>query len=80
MVSVGDLKFTVLAKCGEPVFKELVEEKTQFTYQGGLITASKVMVEEWVYDMGPGSFYYLLTFEGSKLVKIELAGRNRPGN
>ena len=64
LVRVGDHKFEVVNKCGEPVSKELV---------GYTITKDnkrELKIEEWVYGPRNG-YYYLLIFEGAKLVEIK---------
>lgn len=66
LVSEGDSKLEVLEKCGEPLSKEIVGYiKYRRQWYG-----KTVKLEEWIYDI-PGGYYYLLTFEGSRLVKVE---------
>jgi len=65
LVSVGDRKFEVEAKCGTPKSKEVISEvkvKTRYLNKTQL-------VEEWLYDLRYG-WWDVLTFRGSKLVKI----------
>ena len=65
LVSVGDTKFDVLSRCGEPVLKEIIGYGDQDNLQ---------KVEVWIYDaksLGIGSFDYQLVFRGLKLVKIK---------
>jgi Protein of unknown function (DUF2845) len=66
LVSVGDRKFTVGKKCGEPVSREFIGERT--TMDKGQERTDDI--EEWVFDLRYG-FFDILTFEGGKLVKIE---------
>ena len=66
LVSVGDRKFEVEKKCGEPFSREFVGERTYL--QGGKERTD--YIEEWVYDLRYG-FYDILTFEGGRLVRIE---------
>ena len=63
LVNVGDLKFEVLNRCGEPLSKELL---------GFKLTDGKrreFKIEQWVYGPWNG-FYYVLLFEGGVLVEI----------
>ncbi len=65
LVSVGDRKFQVEAKCGTPKSKEVVSEvkvKTRYLNK-------KQVVEEWLYDIRYG-WWDLLIFQGSRLVRI----------
>jgi hypothetical protein len=72
LVSTGDTKAKVLIRCGEPILKEVVGEKSVYRKFFGLwIGSSTVIVEKWTYDLGYGKFLRILTFEGDKLVKIE---------
>ena len=69
LVSVGDSKTDVLAKCGEPSLKDShVEEfrdKLDGTERNVLVT-----VEEWTYNLGPTRFVRILTFRNSRLTDI----------
>jgi len=66
LVSVGDRKFTVAHKCGEPISRELVGERT--CMERGQERTD--YIEEWIFDLRYG-FFDILTFEGGKLIKIE---------
>lgn len=76
-IHVGDSKFMVSQKCGEPVSKESMEKKVEVQYGSGQAQAKIIKVEQWIYDMGPGSFYYRLTFEDGILVEIKPIGRHK---
>jgi len=77
-VSPGDSKSKVLAACGEPLYKEVVEEKTAWTVQGGggsySGTSETVIIERWTYKLRR-NYYSKLTFEGDILVDIENSRR-----
>jgi hypothetical protein len=66
LVTEGDSRATVLAKCGEPVdrFVYVVEKKV-----GDSIV--NIVVEEWTYNLGPYEFLYFLTFANGKLQEIQ---------
>ncbi|GEJ58879.1 DUF2845 domain-containing protein [Anaeromyxobacter diazotrophicus] len=53
---LGDRTFDVLAKCGEPVFRDLRRRET--------------VIEVWTYDFGPSSFVRYVELEGGRLVRI----------
>ena len=77
IVSVGDSKFDVLAKCGEPTTKdtrvEEFKEKLDDTERKVFIT-----VEEWTYNLGPNRLMRILTFRNSKLTDIRTGGYGYP--
>ena len=64
LVSVGDRKFEVWDKCGEPRYLD----ETGYTLGG--YERRELSVQEWVYGPENGMFS-ILTFEGSRLVRIE---------
>jgi hypothetical protein len=79
IISVGDKKFDILAKCGEPTFRDWREEEVAETFYDPLlkrIVTRKVhiLIEEWTYNLGPHSLVYFLIFENSKLAKIKTGG------
>jgi hypothetical protein len=64
LVSLGDRRFEVLQKCGEPAFRDLVG------YSLGPNDRREYPIEEWVYGPSNGMLS-ILTFEGSRLRTIE---------
>ena len=73
LVSVGDSKTDVLAKCGEPTLKdshvEEIRERLGDTERKVFVT-----VEEWTYNPGPTRFVRILTFRNSTLTDIRTGG------
>jgi hypothetical protein len=69
IVSVGDSKADVLAKCGEPSLKDTHVEEFREKLDGATRTVF-VTVEEWTYNLGPSRFVRILTFRNSKLSGI----------
>jgi len=64
LVSLGDRRFEVLQKCGEPAFRDLVG------YSLSPNERREYQIEEWVY--GPyNGMLSILTFEGTRLRTIE---------
>ena len=77
IVSVGASMSVVKSKCGEPTDTSVVEIKTKVTSRGsGVSDRDEISrVEEvWEYDFGKSKFMKTLTFEGTKLKKIETGG------
>lgn len=65
-VSVGDRKATVLLRCGEPLFAEVVSGDDE------------IKIEEWTYEpRGYKGFLRILTFRGGRLVDIAVAEKVR---
>ncbi len=79
LVHVGDPKYEVLNRCGEPHSASLVGERVRrLAVPYGPLhysTESLVPVEEWIYERGYGQFIRILTFEGDTLERIELGPR-----
>ncbi len=73
IISIGDSKTDVLAKCGAPALKnshvEEFKEKTDDTERSVFVT-----VEEWTYNLGPNRLTRILTFRNSKLTDIKTGG------
>ena len=61
-VRLGDSKYEVLTRCGEPVYREVVSGDDQ------------TKVEEWIYDSSTGH-KRILRFHGSRLSNIQRLSR-----
>ena len=84
---IGDAKFTIIKKCGQPVFKDTFCKSTQIIEQSPVATEiidqriivgnpnSCEQVEEWTYTPGSGQFVTLLIFQEGTLKSIRYAGR-----
>jgi hypothetical protein len=84
LVSVGDYKYDVLNKCGEPDHVEVREEVRSgrdLYVSGPVIPEGQVFrrspsisyyvtIEEWHYNLGGNRFIRYLTFENGRLIKI----------
>ncbi|MGE4543626.1 MAG: DUF2845 domain-containing protein [Pedobacter sp.] len=68
IVSKGDTKAEVLAKCGQPLLREYIGKDAEF--KDGYDTYSERIVEEWTYNFGPRKFMQILRFRGSTLIQI----------
>jgi len=88
VISTGATKGKVLVTCGEPILREIVETKGSEQTEGEIqnlgfgrsefssSTDSFITkVEIWTYNLGENQFLRILTFEGSKLVSIELGDK-----
>jgi hypothetical protein len=86
IISVGDRKFDVLRKCGEPSNVEVRQEirtrnlgsavlgpeKRIQIYPAPFLVDELVTIEEWEYNSGPTKFIRYLTFENGFLLSIAL--------
>jgi hypothetical protein len=86
LVSVGESRFEVLSKCGDPSWRDAWEEERLERvggvpyYDGSPYYASRVpifnnvhvWIEEWVYNRGPSRFIRVLRFENNRLINIEV--------
>jgi hypothetical protein len=85
LVAVGDSKYEVLKKCGDPTWVEtwlekriepysvepFVEGQRFYIPNPSFATVVYVTVEQWIYDRGRTQFTRVLTFENNRLMKIE---------
>jgi hypothetical protein len=66
IISVNDKLTTVSMRCDPPT---MATRRTVAT--GAYEYFRTIEVEEWVYNQGPTSFVYYLTFENGVLMRIE---------
>jgi uncharacterized protein DUF2845 len=74
VLSVGDTKSDVVAKCGDPFLKDVHQEELRERLESGEVRKTFVVVEEWTYNLGPNRFTRILTFRNNKLVDIKTGG------
>ncbi|HET7825700.1 MAG TPA: DUF2845 domain-containing protein, partial [Anaeromyxobacter sp.] len=71
----GETSYEVLARCGDPAFREAAEElrtRAVMGEHGRVLTESvSVLVEVWTYDFGPAAFVRHLTFEDGRLLRVD---------
>jgi hypothetical protein len=89
IVSTGDSKLDLLAKCGPATLVDRVEaRRSQVVTSGsaapaalaaGALAASSEAVETWTYDLGPSQFVRLVTIERGRVVRVETAGHGYTG-
>jgi hypothetical protein len=68
LARVGDLKPQVFRECGKPASST---SGAQYGHDG---TFPGVM-EEWIYNLGPGDYLYTLLFEEGQLIEIRRGDR-----
>ncbi len=71
IISTGDTMYYIRQVCGDPTSEQRVGERTTYSVQlgGDLKVKDEIYISEWVYQKDNG--FYLLTFEGSRLVNKE---------
>jgi hypothetical protein len=81
LVSEGDLRSEVAAKCGEPddVINQSSVMRRPVIWTGGrpyFIGEDyiEIPVENWIYNLGPNKLMRKLRFEGGVLTEIETLG------
>lgn len=90
LIHIGDSKFQVLGKCGEPTAKEVVGDQVSGGFASttrdraredrrpsqtrGTYTESSATLETWTYNCGSSEFSYNLTFRGQNLIEIKNLG------
>jgi hypothetical protein len=86
LVSTGDHMHEVRNKCGDPdaadqrVEKRTRKERVRRWVRGVAeeVTEEReveVVLDEWVYDLGPRRFIRTVTFENGRVVHVETGGR-----
>ena len=63
LVRVGDTKIDVIHRCGEPYFRELISGSDERS------------VEQWFYIPARTKFQRIVTFRGTRVVRIEVKTR-----
>ena len=81
-VNVGEMRATVLQRCGEPVVKESFCKPVDPQSVQRNATGSSVVVvppcenvDEWTYNPGYGQFMTTLQFQGGKVTAIKYGDR-----
>jgi hypothetical protein len=74
IVAPGDSRAEVLAKCGEPAWKEVREDTVTEALLANRTAVNFVTTEEWVYNFGSSALILFLRFQGDRLAVIETGG------
>jgi len=75
IVSIGDAKSEIIAKCGEPFFQNIISVETEKDKYNNKIQSEEVVVEQMTYNQGPNTLLKILTFKGGNLINIENGDR-----
>ena len=74
VVMVGDSKFEVITKCGEPSFEDFRQVEKIAQTGANEVTRWIIDIEELVYDFGPNRFIRIFEFENGVLAGISQGG------
>ncbi len=77
LVSVGDARIDLLARCGQPALREQrVEERWEGITDGTVGQGRRVtvVIEDWTYDFGRRSFSHVVTLVNGRIERIEPGG------
>ncbi|MCU0575792.1 MAG: DUF2845 domain-containing protein [Desulfobacterota bacterium] len=69
LISIGYSMYQIRNSCGAPDSEQVVGQKEVKEQRGQNKTDTTVYITEWTYNRDSG--IYILTFEGSKLIKKE---------
>ena len=73
LVNVGMIAVEVIARCGEPKSRSAEDVPVRArTPNGNVVVTGSARIERWTYARGQGQFDAVLTFDGDKLVRIDL--------
>jgi hypothetical protein len=69
LVTEGQYQYEVLERCGPPVEQHV---RTQYLgTRGGFMVLWPVVVEEWIYNLGPSRLQRRLLFQDGQLFQID---------
>ena len=76
LVQVGDRKWDVLEKCGDPEWTDqrIAVRGSRLRHPFGALEENRyeeVVIDEWIYNFGPRKFKQFLQFENGVLTKIQ---------
>jgi len=74
IVSVGDSTADVVAKCGEPAWRDKWEETIRERLDDHASPKVYITVEAWTYNLGPNQFLRIFTLRNGKVTDIRTGG------
>ncbi len=70
IISDGNTRADVIAKCGEPDWKDSHDEEFIERFDQGVRRKIFVTVEEWTYNFGPNQFTRIVTLKNGRVTDI----------
>jgi hypothetical protein len=77
IISTGDTKGEVLAKCGEPFYRTSHDEELREQLDENRSRKLVVTVEEWTYNFGPQRFMRIITVRNSRVIDVRTGSYGR---
>ncbi len=77
VISIGESKADIFAKCGEPFYRTSHDEEVWMPVGGTASRKVIVTVEQWTYNFGPQRFMRIITFRNDKVVDIRTGNYGR---
>ena len=78
IISRGESKGEVLAKCGEPFYRTSHDEELWEPMGATGSRRVAVTVEEWTYNFGPQRFMRIITFRNGRVVDVRTGNYGVP--
>jgi hypothetical protein len=70
IISTGDRKADVMAKCGEPDFRDSHQEEVTQRLDTTAHQRVYITVEEWTYNLGPSQFMRIVVLQNGTVTEI----------
>jgi len=77
IISIGDTKNEVVAKCGDPFYRTVHNEELWEPLGSNSSRKVVVNVEEWTYNFGPQRFMRIITFRNGRVVDVRTGDYGR---
>ena len=70
IISTDDRKADVVAKCGEPDFRDSHQEEITQRLDAATHQRVYISVEEWTYNLGPSQFMRIVVLKNGRVAEI----------
>jgi hypothetical protein len=70
IISTGDRNIDVVAKCGNPDFRDTHQEEVIQRFDRDTIQKVYITVEEWTYNLGPNQFTRIVILKNGRVAEI----------
>ena len=70
IISTDDRKADVVAKCGEPDFRDSHQEEVTQRLDTATHQRVYISVEEWTYNLGPSQFMRIVVLQNGRVAEI----------
>lgn len=74
LIHVGDTRYNVLSKCGDPVLREERTIFRELPNPFGLKDIAPIRIEEWTYNPGPTRFVFTIVFVNGRVDSVQRHG------